>query len=398
MFAWLKRDRGPKRLDTWQNARLFRGMTEAHLEVIAPHVSERELAAGEVLVAEGEPALDLYIVRDGTLEVTKLGDGRDVAIGEIGTGEVIGEVALFDELPRSATVRASEPCSVYVMRFHDLRPSSSLMARSSLDPRPKPVRRAYSLLLENLASVLADRLRQSNEQLRELAKQREAVGSFIVRIMLLVCLYTFLLSGLEYLGDRAPANSTLVSLPVQLIFAAGSWTFIRGTGYPLADFGLSWRYLLSSMGEAVLFTAPLLALLTGVKWMVLKVGGNPYGVALIEYEDVATRLQDPDIAPAMLVYALSCVVQELIVRGALQSSLMMFLTGRGRALKAIGITALIFAMTHLHMSFLFAALAFVPALFWGWLFARRPNVAGVTLSHIAVGTYVFFVMGVNSTY
>jgi membrane protease YdiL (CAAX protease family) len=51
-------------------------------------------------------------------------------------------------------------------------------------------------------------------------------------------------------------------------------------------------------------------------------------------------------------------------------------------------------MTHLHMSFLFATLAFLPGLFWGWLFSRRRNLVGVTLSHAVVGGYVFFILGV----
>jgi membrane protease YdiL (CAAX protease family) len=37
----------------------------------------------------------------------------------------------------------------------------------------------------------------------------------------------------------------------------------------------------------------------------------------------------------------------------------------------------------------------VPGLFWGWLYARRPNLIGPTISHIAVGAFVFFIMGVN---
>lgn len=368
-------------------------MTEEQLAVIGPHVAQRGLAAGDILVSEGEPAIELYIVAGGALEVVKKDEDRQVVIGNVAVGDVVGEVALFDELPRSATVRAIQASSVYVIRFHDLRPSHSLMARSTLDPRPKPVRRAYGALLENLAGVLADRLRQRSDQLRDFAKQRDAVGSFIVSILLLVCLYTFLLSGLESLGDRAPASSTLVSIPIQIVFAIGSWSFIRRTGYPLSEFGLSWRNLFGSIIEAVVLTAPLLLLLTGVKWVVMQAGGNPHGVALIAYDDVATRLYDPGIRSALVVYALSCGVQELIVRAALQSSLEMFLTGKRRVVKAVVITALIFAMTHLHMSFLFASLAFVPGVFWGWLFARRRNVVGVTLSHIAVGTYVFFIMG-----
>ena len=93
--------------------------------------------------------------------------------------------------------------------------------------------------------------------------------------------------------------------------------------------------------------------------------------------------------------ALSSAVQELIVRGALQSSLESFLTGENSKRNAIIVSGLLFAVTHLHMSFLFAALVLLPGMFWGWLFARRRNLLGVTLSHIVVGAFVFFVLGIK---
>ena len=399
VFGLLRRRKAaptPPAAKTWREAELFRGLSEAQLGLIEPHVSNRELARGETLVQEGELATDLFVVDSGRLEVVTHDTeaGRELVVGEIGPDQVVGEVALFDALPRSATVRAIEPCKVWVVGFHELRPSHGLIARSSMDPRPKPIRSAYHKLLENLAGMLADRLRTQTNRLREGAKQREATGHFLVNILILICAYTFLLSGLVQLGERAPANTSLVSIPVQVVFALGSWRFIRSTGYPLSEFGLSLRHLIGSLFEAALFTLPALALVTGIKWVLQMTIGHPDTVPLIAYPDVAARLDDRQVLIWLSVYSVASAVQELIVRGALQSSLEMFLTGRQRVLKAIVISALIFAMMHLHMSFLFAALAFLPGLFWGWLFSRKKNLAGVTLSHVVVGGYVFFIMGV----
>jgi membrane protease YdiL (CAAX protease family) len=63
--------------------------------------------------------------------------------------------------------------------------------------------------------------------------------------------------------------------------------------------------------------------------------------------------------------------------------------------RAIVVCALLFGISHLHISYLFALAALVPGLFWGWLFSRRPNLVGVWLSHVCVGTYVFFILGIN---
>lgn len=381
---------------TWRDTDLFRRMTDAELDEMSPFVRPIELSPGNTLVREGEPATDVFLVASGTLDVVTRDDegDREIVIGEVCHGEVVGEVAVFDELPRSATVRARTDCLVYSVAFHDLRPAHDLVARSTMDPRPKSIRRAYHKLLENLAASLADRFRERNAELRDAAKHRDAVGSFLVNILLLVCFYTFLLSGLERL-ENAPANTSYISIPIQIVFALGSWRFIRGTGYPLEGFGLSTKHFFGSIAESVLFTAPVLALLTALKWLMLLVRGNPNGVPLIEHIDVLARMTDVALFPLVTIYALSSIVQELIVRCALQSSLQMFLLEPGRRTKAIVISALIFAMTHLHMSFLFAAAAFLPGIFWGWLYARRPNLAGVAFSHIAVGCYVFFIMGVR---
>jgi membrane protease YdiL (CAAX protease family) len=172
------------------------------------------------------------------------------------------------------------------------------------------------------------------------------------------------------------------------------WRFIRASGYPLAEFGIGIRHLFGSLLDAVLFTAPVLGLVTAIKWVFLRVTPAYSGWPLIEYQDLAARWVDPQVRTWLAIYAVSCVVQELIVRGALQSSLEMFLVGRHRQTRAVVVSALLFGVNHLHLSFAFAAAAFVPGLFWGWLFARHRNLIGPTLSHIVVGCYVFFVMGV----
>ncbi|MBW2455684.1 MAG: cyclic nucleotide-binding domain-containing protein [Deltaproteobacteria bacterium] len=374
----------------------MRGLSTRELSVIDPLVKERSLAAGETLVRQGEPATELYIVRSGRLEIVKTdeGDEREHVIGEVRAREVVGEVALFNEQPRFATVRATRDCVLCGITFNQLRPSADQLARSSLDPRPKPVQRAYRKLLENLAKILADRLRAQADVSLADAKRRHAVARFLINILVLVCLYSFLLSGLDHIERYLPDSTSYVSIPMQVLFAFGSWRFIRSTGYPLADFGITHRQAVASTVEALVLTVPVLAILTGVKWLILWLRGSLGEVSLIAYPDVAARLSEPQVSRLFAVYVVSCAVQELIVRGALQSSLEMFLTGPRRVLQAVLVSALLFSMTHLHMSFLFAALAFIPGLFWGWLFARRRNLAGVTLSHIAVGAYVFFIMGV----
>ena len=397
MFGFLRKRKQPTPAEpekTWRDAELFEGLSPSELDLVAPLIGERTIGKGELLVREGELASEIYLVEEGSLEIVKQDQEAQCerTIGEISSGELIGEVSMLDGLPLFATVRATSACQLLVLPFNALRPNPQ--EALSQTPQAKHKRGTYYKLLERVIRVLADKVRdQADDSLAD-AKRHAAVGKFLINILVLLCLYSFLLSGLTLLGKHVPSTS-FISIPMQIVFALGSWRFIRSTGYPLEQFGLSSRHLFSSALEAIFFTVPVLGLLVGIKWLVLWLNGNPRGLPLIAYTDVAARLSESRVLTLLGIYALTCVVQELIVRGALQSSLQMFLSGPRAKLHAVFIAALLFSMTHLPMSFLFASLAFVPGLFWGWLFARRPNILGVTLSHIVVGGFVFFIMGVN---
>src|SRR5687768_8941612 len=76
------------------------------------HWRERELAAGEVLWYESDPAGELALVKDGRLEVVIAGQ----CISEVGPGELVGEAAAFLVAEkRTAGVRASGPTRLLVL-------------------------------------------------------------------------------------------------------------------------------------------------------------------------------------------------------------------------------------------------------------------------------------------
>ena len=65
-----------------------------------------QLAAGDELFTEGTIGDRVYIIEEGTLEVVKQSSRRDVRLATLERGEVVGEQALLEDRPRSATVRA----------------------------------------------------------------------------------------------------------------------------------------------------------------------------------------------------------------------------------------------------------------------------------------------------
>ncbi|MDI1353066.1 MAG: CPBP family intramembrane metalloprotease, partial [bacterium] len=80
----------------------------------------------------------------------------------------------------------------------------------------------------------------------------------------------------------------------------------------------------------------------------------------------------------IVAYLLLTPLQELIVRGGVQSSLQEFLSGKYRVLMAIVVSNLIFSMTHLHMSIGMGLFVLVYGIYWGFLYARQGHIIGVS--------------------
>jgi CRP/FNR family cyclic AMP-dependent transcriptional regulator len=119
------------------------------LSPIAP-AQARHLKAGERLFAIGDPGDGCFLLEQGLLKVTvasPLGEERIIAI--LGPGAIVGELSMFDGLPRSASVVAMRDC---VLRF---------VSRKTFQQRANTNSEAHQVLL----AILATRLRQVDEDL-----------------------------------------------------------------------------------------------------------------------------------------------------------------------------------------------------------------------------------------
>lgn len=63
-------------------------------------------AEGEVIFRQGESGSQMYVIQDGKVEVVLVKDGQETILTVLGGGDFFGEMALFDNEVRSATVRA----------------------------------------------------------------------------------------------------------------------------------------------------------------------------------------------------------------------------------------------------------------------------------------------------
>jgi CRP-like cAMP-binding protein len=90
---------------------LFEGLSKKQLRRISSLMTRIDRPAGQVLTREGERGSEFFIVLEGELEVRQ----GDRVIATHQSGDYLGEIALVDKRPRTATVVARTPVSVEVL-------------------------------------------------------------------------------------------------------------------------------------------------------------------------------------------------------------------------------------------------------------------------------------------
>jgi len=100
-----------EKLDLLRTVPLFTGLGERELERISTLADVVDLPADRILTTQGQLGWEMFILVDGRAGVER--DGQ--RINEVGPGEVIGEIALLDGGPRTATVTLTEPSRLLVL-------------------------------------------------------------------------------------------------------------------------------------------------------------------------------------------------------------------------------------------------------------------------------------------
>ena len=98
-------------VDTLATVPLFSACSKKELQTIARASDDVEVPAGKVLVEEGKPGHEFFLILDGNASVKR--GKREIA--KLGTGQYFGELALLDRGPRSASVVAKGDMEVLVL-------------------------------------------------------------------------------------------------------------------------------------------------------------------------------------------------------------------------------------------------------------------------------------------
>jgi len=92
---------------------LFRGLTEGELDALARDLMQRRYRRGAIVFSQGDVGDGLYIIVDGHVSIQRQSlEGGELIVAVCEAGEYFGELALFDDEPRSATAVTMDACIV----------------------------------------------------------------------------------------------------------------------------------------------------------------------------------------------------------------------------------------------------------------------------------------------
>ncbi len=112
---------------------------------------EKSFDVGQLIFKEGDASDVAYFLKQGKVEVLKKAAHGDVQLAELPAGSVFGEMGLFEEAPRSASVRVLEPAIVDVIGAQEL---EQLLQQCPVQVQP-------------IIRTVFDRLRQTSQRLTE---------------------------------------------------------------------------------------------------------------------------------------------------------------------------------------------------------------------------------------
>ncbi len=371
----------------WKENILFKGLSEEELSIVERAVQEKHFQPESTIINEGDKGTEIYFIKSGKVEILKndwIPDQR-YRISTLQAGEVFGEMALVGDNIRHASVKAIDEIDLFQLSFKQL-----------IDNHPE----IASKISKNLNKLLTSRLSATDTAVvsglkREFLQQkkRAVMSSLVVKVFTILALYLVIVQiALNFVVlEHLAIILSLFMLGISRVL----YGLIKETGYPIKMYGLTCRKWKKSVWESIVFSIPILLIVVLMKYLFIQYNPDYAEQSLFNFSlpTAPTEMERFLTIFSFVIYILFSPAQEFIFRGVLQSALQRLLTGRRRIIRGIIVSNLIFLMVHFHFDFAF--LIFPLGIFWGWLFLRHRTLIGVSLSHMLIGFWTFYAVGLR---
>jgi CRP/FNR family transcriptional regulator/CRP/FNR family cyclic AMP-dependent transcriptional regulator len=107
-------------LEILKNGSFLASLADQELDSLAECLGRRTFARGVIIFHKDSPGRTLYIIESGKVRIFVLSEsGREISVNIYGPGDVFGELALLDGLPRSAAAMVVEKATVLTLHRDD---------------------------------------------------------------------------------------------------------------------------------------------------------------------------------------------------------------------------------------------------------------------------------------
>lgn len=197
------------------------------------------IAAGETLFREGDPPGPAYLIESGTVEIVAHRGGRRVVLGVLANGDLVGEMALIDQAPRTASAMALDDCALLVLdrsQIHERLAQADPIVRALLEGQLKRYRGALAAMqgrapAPELPPAAAELLGIGKIRLEAQLREALAQRALDLRLQPLLDLGTDSIGGYEALirwthperGAISPAEFISLAEETSLIVPVGEY-------------------------------------------------------------------------------------------------------------------------------------------------------------------------------
>ena len=136
---------------------MLQGFSDEDLKKLAAYCEMREMGEGTTVFIENMPGESLFLVKKGTIRISKMfAEGDEKTLVVLGPEDIFGEMAVIDGLPRSATARVAEEADLISLKKKELE-------RLCRDDAALALK-----LVGNIVKVFSKRVREANEEYRDM--------------------------------------------------------------------------------------------------------------------------------------------------------------------------------------------------------------------------------------
>lgn len=352
--------------------RILPGLGPETVAAVRRTMRVRTLPAGSLIMTQGERTTALYLIEDGAVTVFReIGDGTEERVlATLTAGMTLGEMALLDGQPRSASAR-TETAS----RLLEVDPTE-ILALPNGDHVLADIRSSLAIAVTDRMRTQTDKYVAAMEREMAAIKERQHFGQFF--------LYALGLMSIGMLVNDILAKQVLnidVFTPTfawvyLLIIMVPTSVVIRRMKIPLSDLGVTTVGMKRSLIEGAVLSALTMAVAFAAAWA-LRVSGIHAGTPV-----------PAELGPTT-GYLFHSVLQELVARGLLQSSFQRFLDDK-RGIQSVVLASTLFGVFHIHFGVMAVVITVLSGLLFGAVYLRHRNLAGVTLLHFFAGGAAFW--------